>query len=88
VLGAYLVLYPGARIVSLVPLGFFVQLVELPAILVLLLWFALQLYQGLASLAGGRFSPVAFAAHVGGFVAGLLLVRLFARPRRARRVSY
>jgi membrane associated rhomboid family serine protease len=85
VLGAYLVLFPHARILALVPLGFFTQLTEVPAVLFLPLWFLLQLLYGLASLGvqtqlGGG---VAFWAHVGGFVAGVLLVRLFV-PRRRR----
>jgi len=83
VLGAYLVLYPHARILALVPLGFFTQLAEVPAVLFLPLWFLLQLLYGIASLGvetqvGGG---VAFWAHVGGFVAGVLLVRIFARSR-------
>ena len=74
VLGAYLVLYPRARILSLVFLGFFYQLLEVPALVVLGLWFLLQLIDGLASLgvessAGG----VALFEHIGGFVVGVLL---------------
>jgi len=72
VLGAYLVLYPRARILSLVFLGFFYQLLEVPALIVLGLWFVLQLIDGLASLgpessAGG----VALFEHIGGFVTGV-----------------
>ncbi|MER3456211.1 MAG: rhomboid family intramembrane serine protease [candidate division GAL15 bacterium] len=83
VLGAYLVLFPRARILALVPMGFFTQLAEVPAMLFLPLWFVLQLLYGVASLgvstqAGG----VAFWAHVGGFVAGVVLVRWFVRRRR------
>lgn len=86
VLGAYLVLYPRARILALVPLGFFTQLAEVPAVLFLPLWFLLQLLYGLASLGvhtqvGGG---VAFWAHVGGFVAGVVLVRWFAFRRHRR----
>lgn len=77
VLGAYLVLYPRASILSLVFLGWFIRLVELPAMLVLTLWFVLQLAQGFVSLATPGVQTVAFWAHVGGFVAGLLLIRLF-----------
>jgi membrane associated rhomboid family serine protease len=74
-LGAYIVLYPRARILSLVFLGFFYQLIEVPAVLILGFWFVLQLIDGFASLglssaAGGG---VAFFAHIGGFVAGLLV---------------
>jgi len=79
VLGAYLVLFPGARILSLVFLGFFYQLIEVRAVFVLGFWFALQLVDGIASLGlAGAEGGVAFFAHIGGFVAGAaigLLVR-------------
>jgi membrane associated rhomboid family serine protease len=79
-LGAYIVLFPGARIVSLVFLGFFYQLLEVPALIVLGFWFGLQLLNGFVTLGpetaqGG----VAFFAHIGGFVFGLavgLLLRV------------
>jgi membrane associated rhomboid family serine protease len=72
-LGAYLVLYPGARIVSIVFLGFFYQLLEVPALIVLGFWFILQLVSGFASLdAGTAQGGVAFFAHIGGFVMGLV----------------
>jgi membrane associated rhomboid family serine protease len=81
-LGAYLVLYPRARITSLVFLGFFYQLINVPAIVVLGFWFVLQLLDGLASLgAGSAGGGVAFFAHIGGFVAGALVVRLFTLGR-------
>jgi membrane associated rhomboid family serine protease len=74
VLGAYLVLFPGARILSLVFLGFFYQLIEVPAIIVLGLWFVLQLVDGIGSLGlAGAEGGVAFFAHIGGFVAGVAL---------------
>ena len=70
-LGAYVVLFPGARILSLVFLGFFYQLIEVPARIVLGFWFVLQLVDGLASLGGTNVEGgIAFFAHVGGFVAG------------------
>jgi rhomboid family protein len=79
VLGAYLVLFPGARILSLVFLGFFYQLIEVRAVFVLGFWFLLQLVDGIASLGlAGAEGGVAFFAHIGGFVAGAvfgLLVR-------------
>ncbi len=81
-LGAYLVLFPRARITTLVFLGFFYQLINVPAIVVLGFWFVLQLIDGLASLGvtstGGG---IAFFAHIGGFVAGALLARVFALGR-------
>jgi membrane associated rhomboid family serine protease len=74
VLGAYLVLFPRARVLSLVFLGFFYQLLEVPALIVLGFWFVLQLIDGLASLgvensAGG----VALFEHIGGFIAGVVV---------------
>ena len=83
-LGAYLVLFPRARITSLVFLGFFYQLIDVPAVIVLVFWFALQLIDGLASIgvtdtAGGG---VAFFAHIGGFVFGAV-VGLVAQRRPA-----
>ncbi len=85
ILGAYLVLYPRARITSLVFLGFFYQLIDVPAIIVLVFWFILQLIDGIASLgvtdaAGG----VAFFAHIGGFVFGAAIALLVVGGRRAR----
>lgn len=84
VLGAYLVLYPRASILSLVFFGVFVRVVELPALLVLSLWFVLQLVQGVATLGMPGVTTVAWWAHIGGFVAGLALVGVFARRRRPR----
>ena len=74
VCGAYFLFFPRARVVTLVPVFVFIQVVEIPAVVFLLLWFVLQVLSGLATLgardgAGG----VAFWAHVAGFVAGLIL---------------
>ena len=73
VLGAYLVLYPGARVLSLVFLVFFYQLLHVPAVIVLGLWFVLQLLSGVGSLGASTDGGVAFFAHIGGFVAGLVI---------------
>jgi membrane associated rhomboid family serine protease len=75
VLGSYLVLYPGVRVRALVLFGFFGRLAELPAWIVLGLWFVLQLISGFGSLGGAAEygGGVAFFAHIGGFVAGVLL---------------
>ena len=74
ILGAYLVLYPRARITSLVFLGFFYQLIDVPAVIVLAFWFVLQLVDGLASLGVGSVGGgVAFFAHIGGFAFGALV---------------
>jgi membrane associated rhomboid family serine protease len=80
VLGAYLLMFPRAHVLVLLPLGPLSQLVRLPAPLVLGLWFAMQLLSELLAPPG---AGVAFRAHIGGFVAGLLLLPVF-RRREAR----
>jgi membrane associated rhomboid family serine protease len=82
VLGAYIVMFPRARVVSLVFLGFFVTVIELPALVVLGLWAVFQAISGLGSLTGPGGGGVAFFAHLGGFVFGLLVALLFYRRRR------
>ena len=77
VLGAYLLLYPHARVLVLIPLGFFSQVVYLPAGWVLGFWFVLQLINSLLAPAGQ--GGVAFGAHIGGFLAGMILLPLFKR---------
>jgi membrane associated rhomboid family serine protease len=78
VLGAYIVLFPHGRVRALVLLGFFVQVIFLPAWVMLGLWFVLQLVSGVASLGvGADVGGVAFWAHIGGFIAGAALVWLF-----------
>jgi len=81
ILGAYLLLYPHARIMVLLPLGFFITTVYLPASLVLIFWFVLQLFSSAA--ASSASGDVAFVAHIGGFVAGMAMIPLF----KDRRVS-
>jgi membrane associated rhomboid family serine protease len=78
VMGGYLVLYPRVRVFSIVPLGFFVTTVALPAWMMLGYWMLLQFFGGLQSI-GGAGGGTAFWAHVGGFVAGVILIKLFAR---------
>ena len=86
VMGAYLVLYPRSRIVTLLPILFFIQLVEVPAIFFLGLWFVLQFVSGVGSIAsaaaGEPAGGVAFWAHIAGFVAGVSGVIVFRRPER------
>jgi rhomboid family protein len=78
VLGAYLVLYPHQRVRVLIPLGIFMQFTELPAILVIGFWALLQFLNGFGSIAQtAQGGGVAYMAHVGGFVAGLILIFLF-----------
>jgi len=88
VMGAYFLMYPRSRIVTLIPIFVFIQLVEVPAVIFLGLWFLLQFLSGLstavlspdADLSGG----IAFWAHVAGFAAGLASVNVFRRPERER----
>ena len=78
VLGAYFLLYPRAWVIGVVPVFFFLYTLRLPAFVFLLFWFLQQFLSGLA----GRGANVAWWAHIGGFVLGLVLVRLFQRPER------
>jgi len=81
VMGAYLVLYPHARVFTLVPLGFIVTRMALPAWAMLLYWAFIQLASGVTSIgAEAGTGGVAFWAHLGGFIAGVVLVKLFQRP--------
>ncbi len=78
VLGAYFVLYPNARVVAMLPVFIWPLFVELPAALFLFVWFGSQFLSGLFALVGPAFAGgVAWWAHVGGFIAGMLLYRLF-----------
>ncbi len=84
VLGAYLVMYPKARVLTLVFLGIFIRLMEVPAVVLLVLWFVMQSLQGFLSLGVREMSGgVAWFAHIGGFVAGAVLA--FAMGGRAIR---
>ena len=87
VLGGYLLLFPRARVVTFVFIIFFFTILELPAMLFLIIWIAQQAVLGYFDLAGQGEGGVAYFAHIGGFVLGLLLVRAFARrkPRRPER---
>jgi len=83
VLGAYLLMFPGAKVLALVPLGF-LFLTEVPAVLFLFLWFILQLLNGIAALGVPAHvaGQVAYWAHIGGFVSGMFLSRVFVPRRR------
>lgn len=76
VLGAYLLLYPHARVLTVVPLGLYSQMVRLPALLVLGFWFVMQIFSS-AAAGGGEKGGVAWFAHIGGFIAGMVLIPLF-----------
>jgi membrane associated rhomboid family serine protease len=78
VLGAYALLYPRARVITLIFIIFFVTVIELPALLVLGGWFVLQLVDASSSTVGGGGTTVAYFAHIGGFLFGLLAVKLLA----------
>jgi membrane associated rhomboid family serine protease len=78
VMGGYLLLYPNVRVFAIVPIGFFLTSIALPAWVMLGYWFLIQFVSGFLS-AGGQGGGVAFWAHIGGFVAGMVLVKLFAR---------
>ena len=80
VLGGYAILYPRARVVTLILIVFFITIVEVPALVVLGLWFLIQILYGTAELAQpvGGAGGVAYFAHIGGFIFGLLLIKAFA----------
>ena len=84
VMGAYFVLYPKSRIVTLVTLLFFFQVIEVPAIFFLGIWFVMQFLSGVGSIGTAATGGVAVWAHVGGFLAGLSGVIVFRRPERQR----
>jgi len=83
VLGAYLVLFPASRIATFIPLGLFSRLTVVPAAVVLGFWFVLQLFDGVLALGGADVGGVAVWAHIGGFVAGMVMAKLI--PTEARR---
>jgi membrane associated rhomboid family serine protease len=80
VLGAYILLFPKARVLALIPLGFFLRVSYLPSFIFLGLWFLFQFFFGVSSL--GARGGVAYFAHIGGFVAGLLLALPFKMKRK------
>lgn len=89
VMGAYLIKFPRARILTLVMVFFFITTMDIPAAVLLLWWFAIQFFSGFGSLGSNDYSSggVAFFAHIGGFLAGMLLIRLFP-PRQRWRAWY
>ena len=79
VMGAYLMKFPRARIVTLVPIIVFITTMEIPAWIMLIWWFVIQIFSGFGSLATANYTGggTAWFAHIGGFVAGMLLIRRF-----------
>ncbi|MFQ6088065.1 MAG: rhomboid family intramembrane serine protease [Candidatus Methanofastidiosia archaeon] len=86
VLGAYLILHPRAKVQTLIFFGFFIRTIQVPAFVLLGFWFILQLFSGIGSL-GYTGGGVAYFAHVGGFVAGFILIFFFRKRRRVRRMA-
>ncbi len=86
-LGAYLVLYPQSRVATFIPLGFFMTLRMLPASIVLIMWFVLQLFNGVLTLGAADVGGTAFWAHIGGFVFGAFIALFFRGKRSTRQVQ-
>jgi membrane associated rhomboid family serine protease len=82
VLGAYVFMFPKARIMTLIPIIFYFEIVEIPAFLFLGIWFLMQIFSGVFSLGiGADAGGVAWWAHIGGFLAGVLLFSLLRKSR-------
>ncbi len=73
-LGAYLIAYPRARVLTLIFLGFFIRMAVVPAFVIIVMWFVIQFFFGLASLGGTAEGGVAWFAHIGGFLGGIALI--------------
>lgn len=82
VMGAYLVLFPRVRVFTMVPLGFFLTSVALPAWVMLIYWAVLQFAGGVTSIVAEQTGGVAFWAHLGGFITGVILIKVFERRNR------
>ncbi len=81
-LGAYLLLFPQRRVVTLIPFGFFIQVARIPAAIVLGFWFLSQLWEGTLALGMAELGGVAFWAHIGGFVFGAVVGPLLRRREK------
>jgi membrane associated rhomboid family serine protease len=86
VLGAYLILYPTARVGILLPIFFFFTTIDLPALLVIGWWFVQQFFYGLGALTSAASSGIAFWAHIGGFIAGIIMILPFVGRVQRRRL--
>lgn len=75
ILGAYLILYPKAKVKTLIFLGFFITIARIPAVVLLIVWMGFQIYNSIAMSGGG--GGVAWLAHIGGFIAGMILILPF-----------
>jgi membrane associated rhomboid family serine protease len=81
VLGAYMVTFPKARVLVLVPLFIVWEFIELPAVVVLGFWFLIQFFSGTASISSAQGGGVAWWAHIGGFVLGVIFIKIFSKSR-------
>ena len=81
VLGAYMVTFPRARVLVILPLFIFWEFIELPAIIVLGFWFLIQFFAGTAAISAAQGGGVAWWAHIGGFVLGILFIKIFPKSR-------
>ncbi len=89
VLGGYLIMFPKASIRTLLLLGPFITMTRVPALVLIGFWFVTQVFSGIASLGETeQTAGVAFWAHVGGFIAGLVLIFLFRQPRRFQQFAF
>ncbi len=88
VLGGYFVLYPTAKVTTLVPVFFFITFVDIPAVLYLGFWFVMQIFSGMAALGAPMNAGVAWWAHIGGFLFGMLAVHLFTEKEPAYHRTY
>ncbi len=84
VLGAYMRLFPHARVLTLVPIFFFVTFAEIPAIIFISLWFLVQIVNGIITLPFIGYGGVAWYAHIGGFLAGFYLINIFRKKEYYR----
>jgi hypothetical protein len=85
VMGAYIVLYPKSRVLTLIPLFVFWEIIEIPAVFFLGFWFLLQVFSaGTVTTGTQQGGGVAFWAHIAGFLAGIAAVLIFRRPERER----
>ncbi len=86
VMGAYMVKFPHARILTLIPIFFIVTFQEIPAFLILVYWFVIQFFSGVGSIASAhQGGGVAWFAHIGGFLAGMVLIQFMRTRERYRR---
>lgn len=85
ILGAYMILFPRARVHTLIFLGFFVQVIRVPALIVIGFWIVIQFINGIISKGLYASGGVAWFAHIGGFIVGILLIKLFLPKRRYKR---